>query len=48
MREAGYMAFGVRGWERAAELIGLYIDDIGTLKPLNESDNLYYGGSKRL
>ena len=47
MRDAGYMAFGVRGWERAAELIDLYINDIGILEPLNEADNLYYGDSKR-
>jgi len=47
MREAGYMAFGVRGWTRAAELIDLYLDDIGKLEPLNESENLYFGGSGR-
>lgn len=45
MREAGYMAFGVRGWVRASQLIDLYLDDIGKLEPLNESNNLYYGGS---
>lgn len=47
MRDAGYMAFGVRGWTRAAKLIDMYLDDIGKLELLNESDNLYFGGSGR-
>ncbi len=47
MRQAGYMAFGVRGWVRASQLIETYLDDIGILEPLNDSDNLYFGGSGR-
>lgn len=47
MRGAGYMAFGVRGWTRAAALIDFYLNDIGILEPLNDSDDLYFGNSKK-
>lgn len=47
MRLAGYMAFGVRGWIRAAELIDLYINDVWKIEPLNDSDDLYFGDSKK-
>lgn len=48
MREAEYMAFGVRGWERASQLIEMYLDDISLLERITEPEDLYFGGSGRL
>lgn len=48
MREAGYMAFGVRGRERASQLIEMYLDDISLLERITEPDDLYFGGSGKL
>ncbi len=48
MREARYMAFGVRGWERAAELIEFYLEDTYGLEDMKDVNGLYYGGSGRL
>ena len=47
MREAGYAAFGVRGWDRAAELLLRYIERPQSFAMFNTED-LYYGGSGRL
>ena len=48
MRKAGYMAFGVRGWEQAAQLIEVYLEEPYDLEDLKDSGNLYFGGSEKL
>lgn len=45
MRNAGYMAFGVRGSIQAGDLIDLYLRDPDVLVDLQNEGNFYYGDS---
>ncbi len=48
MRKAGYMAFGVRGWERASILLDQYLKGNVQILDMNLSKDLYYGDSGKL